>query len=128
MNTVVHGNASMCHIRQEAVPFIIFKRKSSHKKDFPHDVIVCIHGKSFIDELLIKEWLRFVWNQQPQSHFQWPNIKALDLFWSRPTTSVKQALYNDNTVLVVIPGGMTSVLQPLDVALNKKFRLNTRTW
>lgn len=47
---------------------------------------------------------------------------ALDLFQGHLTTPVKQALRKGKTNLVVIPGGMTSVLQPLDVALNKPFK------
>jgi len=45
---------------------------------------------------------------------------------------VKQALRQTNTDVAVIPGGLTSVLQPLDACLNKPFKDRVRerwtTW
>ena len=45
-----------------------------------------------------------------------------DSFEAHKTEQVKQSLKSENTDLSVIPGGLTSVLQPLDVCLNKPFK------
>ena len=42
------------------------------------------------------------------------------------TESVKAAIARENTNLAVFPGGLTSLLQPLDVSLNKPFKDNVR--
>ena len=42
------------------------------------------------------------------------------------TESVKAAFVRENTNLAVIPGVLTSILQPLDVALNKPFKDGVR--
>ncbi|KAH7937218.1 hypothetical protein HPB49_008918 [Dermacentor silvarum] len=47
---------------------------------------------------------------------------VLDAFRGHLNAGVKQALRDERTELAVIPGGMTSTLQPLDVVLNKPFK------
>jgi hypothetical protein len=39
---------------------------------------------------------------------------------------VKEKLRQGNTELAVIPGGLTSQLQPLDVSINKPFKVYMR--
>lgn len=51
---------------------------------------------------------------------------VLDAFRGHLTDAVKRALGDGKTDLVVIPGGMTSTLQLLDVVLNKPFK--DRVW
>ena len=46
----------------------------------------------------------------------------LDSFEAHKTEQVKRSFKSENTDLAVIPGGLTSVLQPLDVCLNKPFK------
>lgn len=46
---------------------------------------------------------------------------VLDSFWGHITDRVKKAVGNAGCDLVIIPGGMTSTLQPLDMVLNKPF-------
>ena len=57
---------------------------------------------------------------------------ALDAFKGHLTDSMKNQLRKMKTELVVIPGGMTSVLQPMDVSINKPFKDRLRqqylTW
>ena len=54
------------------------------------------------------------------------------MFRSHQVKSVKKCVYESNTDLAVIPAGLTSILQPLDVSLNKPFKDKMRdkwsTW
>lgn len=45
-----------------------------------------------------------------------------DMFRAHITDDVKEKAKNLNTDLSMIPGGLTSMLQPLDVCLNKPFK------
>jgi len=45
-----------------------------------------------------------------------------DSFRGHTVNSVKNRLVEKNTNIAVIPGGCTSKLQPLDVAINKSFK------
>jgi len=47
---------------------------------------------------------------------------VLDAFTAHRTDTVKRRFYRKNTDLAIIPGGLTSRLQPLDVLLNKSFK------
>jgi len=57
---------------------------------------------------------------------------VLDAVKGHLTDSVKNQLHKMKTELVVIPGGMTSVLQPMDISSNKPFKDRLRqqylTW
>ena len=62
---------------------------------------------------------------------RWPGEKErpacfYDVFEAHVTESVKAAIARENTNLAVIPGGITSLLQPLDVSLKKPFKDNVR--
>ena len=48
---------------------------------------------------------------------------VLDAFRCHKTDGTKELLRQHNTDLVVIPGGMTSLLQPLDVCINLEVNL-----
>ena len=47
---------------------------------------------------------------------------VLDAFSCHKFNDVKALLRRNNTDLVIIPGGMTLLLQPLDVSINKPFK------
>jgi hypothetical protein len=57
---------------------------------------------------------------------------VLNAFKGHVTDSVKDQLRKIKTEFVVITGGMTSVLQPMDVSINKPFKDRLRqqylTW
>ena len=54
------------------------------------------------------------------------SLLVCDAFEAHVTERVKTALTRENTNLAVIPGGLTSILQPLDVSLNKPFKDGVR--
>ena len=54
------------------------------------------------------------------------SLLVWDMFRAHLCDSVKRKLSRKNCRQAVIPGGCTSVLQPLDVCLNKPFKTNMR--
>ena len=46
----------------------------------------------------------------------------LDAFRCHTQPEIKQRLAKGNTDIAIIPGGMTSMVQPLDVSINKPFK------
>ena len=75
---------------------------------------------------------RTIWLQRAEDVSQKRSLLVLDSFVGHITSSVKDKCRETNTVLGVIPGGLTSIVQPLDVSINKPFkdwiREKWRTW
>jgi hypothetical protein len=113
-------------------PFLILKRRTLPKlKSFPKDVIVRAQEKGWMTEELMLVWLKLVWSRRPAAFLNQPSMLVLDEFKGHVTDSVKDKLCKMKIELV-IRGGMTSVLQPTDVSINKSFKGRLRqqylTW
>lgn len=103
-------------------PMIIFKRKTLPKKEiFPADVIIQANEKGWVDEPMMKIWISEVWAKRPGSFFKPKSMLILDSARAHITDSVKEVL-SKNSKLAVIPGGLTSKVQPLDLCVNRSFK------
>lgn len=104
-------------------PFVIFKRKTLPKEDFPKGVVVRVNEKGWVNQEVISDWLKMVWNGRKNAFFT-PKDKSL-LIWdsAKPhiTDDVK-SIVKCHSKLAVIPGGLTKKLQPLDLSVNKSFK------
>lgn len=101
---------------------VIFKRKNMPKENFPSGVLVHVHPKGWMDEDGVILWLNRIWSKVQGSLNPKPALLVWDQFRSHLTDKVKRRLEEQKTIPAVIPGGLTSMLQPLDVCLNKPFK------
>ena len=74
----------------------------------------------------MKLWIDKVWRARRGGLERRRSLLVFDSFEAHVTDRVKRALERENTNLTVIPGGLTSILQPLDVSLNKPFKDGVR--
>jgi len=51
---------------------------------------------------------------------------VLDSFSAHIVDSIKRHFYEKNTNIAIIPKGLTSHLQPLDVSVNKSFKAKVK--
>ena len=75
---------------------------------------------------LMQEWITEVWNKR--EHYSSDPDRSLLIFDSARchiTDEVKQ-FCRQHTKIAVIPGGLTKILQPLDVGINKPFKDNLK--
>ena len=70
----------------------------------------------------MKLWIKKVWSSRPGGLLRKKRLLVWDSFRAHLADPVKQALRQTNTNIAVIIGGLTSVLRPLDVCLNKPFK------
>ena len=107
-------------------PTAIFKRETLPKVANKHGVVVAAQEKGWMDAEIMKVWIKKVWRARRGGLGRRRSLLVLDAFEAHVTDSVKTAIARENTNLAVIPGGLTSILQPLDVSLNKPFKDNVR--
>ena len=84
--------------------------------------LVRAQPKGWMDEEGVKFWLENVWNRRPGALLRKRSLLVWDMFRAHLLDDVKEAARKIRTDLSVIPGGLTSQLQPLDVAVNKPFK------
>lgn len=110
-------------------PVIIFKRKTLPKNaSFPAGVLVRAHEKGWMNESGTIDWIKNVWNKRPGALLKKPSLLVWDMFVAHRCDEVKKYAESTRTTLAVIPGGLTSMLQPLDVCLIKPFKDNVRKY
>ena len=107
---------------------VVFKRKTLPKDlVLPRGIHVRAQAKGWMDESLVKDWLNSVWSKVGRL-LRKRNLLVWDSFRAHVSDNVKRVLKNSRTDVAVIPGGMTSLLQPLDVSVNKPFKDNLRQY
>jgi transposase len=107
------------------LPTVIFKLKNIPRGNFPSEVIVRANPTGWMNEEEMLYWIENVWvKRAPLSNPQ--SLLVLDSFSAHIVDSVKRRFGEKRTNLAVIPGGLTSRLQPLDVAINKSFKAKVR--
>ena len=107
-------------------PMVIFKRKTLRKVANKHRVVIAAQENGWMDAEGMKTWIEKVWCSRRGGLGRRSSLLVCDMFEVHVTESVKTALTRENTNLAVIPGGLTSILQPLDVSLNKPFKDGVR--
>ena len=105
---------------------VIFKRKTLPKINNKHGVVVSAQQKGWMDADQMKIWIEKVWRLRLGGLGRRRGLLVYDVFEAHVTESMKAAIARENTNLAVIPGGLTSLLQPLDVSLKKPFKDNAR--
>ena len=103
-------------------PMIIFKRKTMPKEKIPSRIVMHVHEKGWMDENGMMLWISRIWHNRPGGLFKKKACLVYDMFKAHLMDSIKTALSKLNTDIAIIPGGLTSQLQPLDVSINKPFK------
>lgn len=108
------------------LPAVVFKRKTMPKEKFPAGVLILVQQKGWVDEKILSTWVDKVWANRPGGLLKKRSLLVWDMFRVHLMDSIKKKLIDAKTHQAVIPGGTTSVLQPLDVCLNKPFKTHVR--
>ena len=109
-------------------PYVVFKRKTLPKDlVLPPGIHVRAQAKGWMDKSLVKDWLNSIWIKVG-GLLRKRNLLVWDSFRAHLSDNVKRILKSSRTDVAVIPGGMTSLLQPLDVSVNKPFKDNIRQY
>jgi hypothetical protein len=96
------------------------------KEKLPVGLVFWCQEKGWMTNELMMDWVKIIWNQRPGTLPNKRGMLVLDSFKGHLIQQVKEEMIKANTDLVVIPGGMTSQLQVLDVVVNKPFKDHLR--
>ncbi|KAF4805290.1 hypothetical protein TURU_001411 [Turdus rufiventris] len=109
---------------QKLSPMEIFKRKTFPKEKFPDGIVVAVNQKGWMDEKVMKTWLMKIYARSGERFFNLKVLRLLifDSMCAQRTDSIKALANNMNSELVVIPGGLTKELQPLDISVIRSFK------
>uniref|UniRef100_A0A1A8L7P5 DDE-1 domain-containing protein n=1 Tax=Nothobranchius pienaari TaxID=704102 RepID=A0A1A8L7P5_9TELE len=107
-------------------PYVILKCKTVPKEPMPAGIIVRAQEKGWMESELVVNWLKVVWGTRRGALRKKRNMLIMDAFHGHLTDAVKTQVRKMNSDLVIIPGGMTSQLQVLDVVVNMSFKDNLR--
>jgi DDE superfamily endonuclease len=122
-------NASGNH---KLTPFVIFKGSSNRTaqinqeiqcgEGYPNTLEYAVQEKAWMDEKTMLRWIEQVWRPCTEQKGGKLTYLLLDVLKSHMTTAVAKAFADCNTEIDFLPDGYTSVLQPMDVGLNKPFK------
>lgn len=90
----------------------------------PSDIFVWFQENGWMDSELMKRYIDFL--NSVRNNDGSPMLMVYDSFRGHLEESVKEKFKENGYNLAVIPGGLTSLCQPLDVAINKPFKDNLR--
>ena len=105
-------------------PLIIFRGKGkriavAERASYGSRVIVQFQANAWSDEDIMKFWVRHCWKSScdPPMHL------ILDVHSAQKSNAIQTILEKEcNTEVTFVPGGCTSLVQPIDVAFNKPFK------
>ena len=104
-------------------PMIIFRGKGERlgreREKYHPGVEVEFNPKAYMNDQL---FLQYIEQHLIPALGGRPSLFAIDLMGSHKTPAVLEKLRAHNILPSLIPGGCTSLLQPLDVAINKPFK------
>ena len=93
-------------------------------EQIPDGVIVWFQQNGWMDANIMKNYVDYLVKEVDEPDL--PKMMVYDSFRGYLEESVKNKFRESGFDLAVIPGGLTSICQPLDVAINKPFKDNLR--
>ena len=113
---------------------VIFRRKglrikAEKKRKWEKRLKVLFQKNAWCDEMMMKEWTANEWANDftnPPTSGSSGKILVADVHRGQQTVNVKKLLQNKSTLLINVPPGCTSPVQPLGVSINKPFKHATR--
>ena len=104
-------------------PMVIFhgtgRRLGAEKLRYHSDVLVEYNATAYMNDSLFEKYITHYLIPALRGR---PTLFTLDLMGSHKTPAVLQLLRTNNITPSLIPAGCTSLIQPLDVSVNKPFK------
>ena len=108
-------------------PLLIFRGKGlrisqAEKSKYDRRVRVQFQENAWCDEDRMLHWVNHMWKCPFSPNAEKPKLLISDVHKAQKTAKVLNALEACKTTVVFVPPGCTSLVQPLDVVVNAKFK------
>ncbi|KAF3924499.1 hypothetical protein ABW20_dc0105467 [Dactylellina cionopaga] len=114
-------------------PLIVFKGQGTRllpaeKNKYDKRVSVVFQENAWVDEVVTKHWLVNLWKPaafDPINGFRnnkESRLLVFDAHRAQKTEAIRNLLHDLQTIAAIVPPGCTSLVQPLDVSINKPFK------
>jgi hypothetical protein len=101
-------------------PYVILNRKTVPEENLCKDIIRNLGPTKCMGDIGVNgKLLGCVWEYQPGALSKPRSMLAMDAFRGHLYNRIRNRLRNKNTALVIIPSGMTSQFQALDMSITK---------
>jgi hypothetical protein len=109
-------------------PICIFKGKQLPRSEVILKGVICwFQENGWMTSDLMNKYIEFLFRLcMTENLSREPAMMVYDSFQGHLEESVKDNLKQHNFHLAIIPAGLTSICQPLDVSINKPFKDNMR--
>jgi hypothetical protein len=113
-------------------PHVVFKgvrtgRIAREVQSFPATATYGVNQNAWMAEEDVLSYINTTIRNHVSTNQNGRSLVILDECTSHKTDSVKDAFLQMNCDFIHIPGGQTSILQPMDVSVNKPFKDRIRT-
>lgn len=112
---------------QKLPAYVIFRRKTIPKGNFPSNVVVTANEKACMNASETILWHEKIWMKRKGVIFHQKSLLMLDAAPGHRTSEVKTKFKQQGTQMAMIPGGLTKKLQVLDLCVNKSFKSRLRS-
>ena len=92
------------------------------REKFLPDVVVVCNKKGWMNSDVMKIWVDKCFKARPGGFFSAKSLLIADAMTAHKDQNVQSHLNQNGAHIAIIPGGLTSKLQPLDIAVNKPFK------
>ena len=75
---------------------------------------------------IMLRWIEDIWKKYSFFNLKWKTLLVLDNATTHNTNKVKEKIIKCEAYVSMIPSGITSKLQPMDISINKVFKENLR--
>lgn len=102
--------------------YIIFRGKVVPKMKLPPNVMVSANSKACMNSAETLLWHEKIWMKRKNAIFEPKSLLILDAAPGHIKEEVKARFHSRQTLMAMIPGGLTKKLQALDIGVNKSFK------
>ena len=104
----------------------IAKELEKHPLVESKQVFAYWHIKAWNNADIMKKWVNAVWRRYAYFKLKKKNMLVMDDSSMHKIPEIKRSVELSETKVTMIPGGLTRYLQPLDVSINKSFKVEMR--